>query len=293
MKTLIKTSLAGFFLWAGCFVNEETTTIKLLDPIVAIDADLDSGLVSLLPSEDGTVTIEQTLRFSNRPPVASSVVVDGVLQLRGECPTGLGVCEVNYVVRTPPAVSVQVNTGSGDIEVRDLVGPLSLTTSSGDIEASGASADVEAQASSGDVSLSEIQGAVAVEVSSGDITLSDINGGVFAATSSGDISLSSVFGDIDAATDSGDITGEALACDGFSASLGSGDLALDFSAAVQLLNVEVSSGNIEVTLPFDSYQIDAQTSSGDVTITNLINDPTETRSISAQTSSGDITLRGR
>jgi hypothetical protein len=295
MKTLIKTSLTGLFLLAGCFVTEETTTIKITDPVLAIDADLDSGLISLQPSLDGTIVIERTLRFSNRPPTASSVVVDGVLQLRGECSfeIGLGICEVNYIVHTPPNVSVQAITKSGNIEIQGLVGPLLLSTSSGDIEASGASAVVDAQASSGNVTINDVQGDVTVGVSSGNISTERVNGDLVLATRSGNISLSTVVGDIDAETKSGNVTGSALTCDTFTASLSSGNLNVDFSTAVQGLFADLNSGNIEVTLPIDSYQIDTQTNSGDVTITNLIDDPTVTRSISAQTRSGDILLQGR
>jgi hypothetical protein len=293
MKTLIKTSLTGLFLLAGCFVTEETTTIKIIDPIIAIDADIDSGLISLQPSLDGTIVIERTLRFSNRPPIASSLVVDGVLQLRGECSFGFGVCDVNYIVRTPPEVSVQINTDSGDIEVRDLVGPLTLRAASGNIEASGASQSIDAQTDSGDVTIEEITGNVTVDVSSGNLNLRNIIGDSVLSVDSGDVSLSSIQGDIDVDVSSGNVTGDTLSCNNFSASLDSGDLTVDMFGAVQQFFANLSSGNIVATLPFDSYQVEVQTSFGDATITNLINDPTAAKTISVSTDSGDIVLQGR
>jgi DUF4097 and DUF4098 domain-containing protein YvlB len=94
--------------------------------------------------------------------------------------------------------AVQVKDSSGDIEVEDARGPVSLSDSSGDIEIDKVEGDLTIESdSSGDIEATEIYGSVLVmRDSSGDIEVSNVSDNfVVERDSSGDISARDVGGD--------------------------------------------------------------------------------------------------
>lgn len=166
---------------------------------------------------------------------------------------------------------VQAESGSGDIEITSIEREVAVSTGSGDIKVSGA-AKVSAKASSGDVKLSTISGDVTIEVGSGDVVLQEIGSSVHVDTGSGDIRV---------------------------------DSALGSSARWQL---ETSSGDVAIRLPADArFALAAETSSGEIkadfplTVTGKLSErelrgtvgESPSAEISIETSSGDIRIGKR
>jgi len=93
--------------------------------------------------------------------------------------------------------AMQLQDSSGDIEIEDAAGPVSIKDSSGDIEIEHVRSTVSIRDSSGDIEVDRVAGNFTVEAdSSGDIRATNIDGTVLVKKdSSGDISVRTVGGD--------------------------------------------------------------------------------------------------
>lgn len=118
----------------------------------------------------------------------------------------------------------------------------------------------------------EVTGMASVNVASesGQVTVRDVAGEVNASAESGNVSLSGIGGQVVAGAESGNVT-------------------IEVSKAVAVA-VTTQSGNIDVTVPDDEYQVDVQTDSGE-DITNGLGDGGSGPKITLRAESGNITLR--
>lgn len=103
---------------------------------------------------------------------------------------------IDYVITAPRGTTVEAGSGSGDLNISNLGGPLKAGTGSGSIEASDLSGDVALSTGSGDI-RAMINGAhyVKAGTGSGTIRLQGVTGGLFAETGSGDIEVGGQPGD--------------------------------------------------------------------------------------------------
>jgi hypothetical protein len=103
--------------------------------------------------------------------------------------------------------SAQLTDSSGDLEVRDIAGDLTITDSSGDIDIARVTGNVSVSDSSGGLEIEEIKGAVRIPVdSSGNIQIERAGSVHIITDSSGDISIEQIVGDVLVDNDSsGDI----------------------------------------------------------------------------------------
>jgi hypothetical protein len=162
---------------------------------------------------------------------------------------------------------------------------------------------VDVEVGSGAVQLTGQTGPAQVVTGSGDIQLRDAVAPATIRTGSGNISLSSARGQIQAWTGSGTITGTGLQLGG-SLESGSGAIRLDGQFASDLV-VHAGSGAISVQFdPASSVRVDAATGSGVIRVPSLpmANQQLASRTLTGtlgaaagtlhiQTGSGDITLR--
>ena len=179
---------------------------------------------------------------------------------------------------------------------------------SGDVSTRGGS-DVEAHSVSGDVEVIDATGRVTVESVSGDATAQNVGAGVKASTVSGELNLSNVTGDVDANTVSGDITLDGVKSSFVRTNSTSGSVhfagTLDPKGRYEFNS---HSGDIEIAVPGGGATLDVHTFSGDVDSDFPMTLLPGTRSgergkgmqftiggggarISAQTFSGDITIQ--
>ncbi|MFC0626623.1 DUF4097 family beta strand repeat-containing protein [Kribbella deserti] len=132
--------------------------------------------------------------------------------------------------------------------------------------------------------------ALKVDNSSGEILAVGLSNGADLKTSSGQIELHGVSGEVKAQTSSGSIEGQALGEGQYRAKVSSGDVELEFAAAPSSVDAESSSGDVTIEVPgADVYAVEAETSSGE-TDNLLKQDPAATRKIRAKSSSGDVKL---
>ncbi|MGH3368925.1 MAG: DUF4097 family beta strand repeat-containing protein, partial [Nocardioidaceae bacterium] len=141
---------------------------------------------------------------------------------------------------------------------------------------------------SGDVVLSGVAG-VDTSSQSADLKVRDVTGPVRIETTSGNVELDRIKGTLDVEVNSGDVTGRHLSGGSVRLKATSGDLKLDLDEP-NPVSAEATSGEIDVTVPDDSYEVTADTSSGDKDI-KVPSVTDGTHRIDAHTTSGDIALK--
>jgi DUF4097 and DUF4098 domain-containing protein YvlB len=131
-------------------------------------------------------------------------------------------------IRMPASLAVEVDSGSGDIDARDL-------------------ASLEFDAGSGDLNVQNVAGELIVSVGSGDVEGSDIGRLHLKSTGSGDIALDDIRGDVEVGgVGSGDLTFSKVAGSVRIDHVGSGDVGLrDVTGDVTIGSI--GSGDVDAT----------------------------------------------
>ncbi len=165
---------------------------------------------------------------------------------------GFSNCEGLIAVKMPPGMHLDLNTGSGDLEVTGDLGPVDVTcdTGSGDVRVEGALRNASAETGSGDVKLALTAAATAVK----------------AHTGSGDVNLSGGAGRLEASTGSGDIVAEGLSGPG-SFETGSGDIRCRWTQVPAGAKVKAETGSGDVTFKVPAGAVlagELHSSSGEV-----------------------------
>lgn len=132
--------------------------------------------------------------------------------------------DVNIAI--PAGLIIDLDDGSGDINLADVSGDFSIDDGSGGIEIARVTGDVQINDGSGDVRVEEVTGSVRLEDGSGDMELSGISGDVNVLDDgSGDIRIETVGGNVTIDDDgSGDIRVRDVAGSFETGDTGSGDV---------------------------------------------------------------------
>lgn len=223
---------------------------------------------------------------------------------------------------TLPGSRLEMNVGSGDVEIRPWRGQgihvqafrrggsegdhtVEVRTSGDTVQVNGvdhsffcffcsrdvnyevsvpADIQVDIHTSSGDISIEELNGPVSLGTVSGDMRVRNIEGGATISTTSGEVQIDGIGGDVDITT----VSGNVRLADGNNVQAAvrttSGDIELDGVANV--LTLGSVSGEIEVNNARDG-QITAETTSGDFTYSGSLASEGRNR---ISTISGDVNL---
>lgn len=174
--------------------------------------------------------------------------------------------EERIEVTVPRRYSVNVRTGGGSVELRDITGAANLRTSGGDVSARNVTGNVELRTSGGAILADTIRGDVDADTSGGDVRLLHVDGkvrgdtsggsvrvslvgtnrGISATTSGGDIELTlprAATGDLDATTSGGEVTSEIpVSVTGVK----DGQLRGPINSGGELIRLHTSGGSIRV-----------------------------------------------
>jgi len=166
-----------------------------------------SGYIHITPGPDGSIHIIGHVHsnmgfFSGSPEENVRRVVDNppIVQNGNSIEVGLYThfnnISIDYVVTAPRGTTIEANSGSGDLNISNINGPLKAGTGSGSIEANDLTGEVALSAGSGDIQAM-MNGAhyVKAETGSGTIHLQGVTGGLYAETGSGDIEVNGQPGD--------------------------------------------------------------------------------------------------
>lgn len=195
---------------------------------------------------------------------------------------------IDVVITVPAESEVQISSGSGDIELREVDGNHRVECASGDIEFQTIRGDLTFSTASGDIEGKSVSGTLVFSAASGDIELEDVSGDISATTASGDIEITG-----------SDLTVQATAASG-DVELRIGDLSGD-------VNVTTASGDASLAVGSANHAtVSLSTASGQVNSTLALTDLTQdkkqrelkgtlgegTHRIALNAASGDVDLKG-
>lgn len=113
-------------------------------------------------------------------------------------------------------------------------------------------------------------------------------------TKSGDVSLRGLEGRADIETDSGNISTHRLNPVTVRATTDAGDVSLDLFGQPTRTEVKSDAGNVQVTVPYGMYRVDAiADGGGNVKVDGVIRDDLAPQAIDAVTDVGNVTVRAR
>ncbi|RZQ65180.1 DUF4097 family beta strand repeat-containing protein [Amycolatopsis suaedae] len=179
---------AGVALGLGWWWPSDEERTGEVDAVKTVRIDNDSGTVSVRAADVQRTTVVQKIDYRWGSPSDSYRVNGGELVL-ADCGWW---CSVDYEVVVPRGTtvtgendsgdvsldgvaSVDVSVDSGNLDVRNIAGPVKADASSGDVTLSGIGGDLEAKANSGAISGDGLRGRVNAEADSGDISLTLAN----------------------------------------------------------------------------------------------------------------------
>jgi DUF4097 and DUF4098 domain-containing protein YvlB len=171
----------------------------------------------------------------------------------------------DLTISMPRGGSLQSSAGSGDQEVRDLLGNVELTAGSGDTKVTHIDGAVSAKIGSGDITARDIRGATELRAGSGDIFAENMSSRVQAETGSGDIRIRYAGGELKALSGSGSIhVREAKSAMRLRSS--SGEVQVEsLLVPGSSWEIETASGDVDLILPAASqFNLDADARGGEV-----------------------------
>ncbi|HUZ05030.1 MAG TPA: DUF4097 family beta strand repeat-containing protein [Acidobacteriaceae bacterium] len=158
---------------------------------------------------------------------------------------------IDYEITVPKGTDLKVHTGSGNLRMEAVSGPLQAGTGSGDITASDMVTDSKLETGSGSIHANNASGTLKLNTGSGDIELKDSSiSDLNAQTGSGSMQLDGVQGHLRAGTGSGDITVKGTPSADWYLETGSGNIDLTIPSSSKItLDAKGGSGSIHSDLP--------------------------------------------
>ncbi|WP_245657568.1 DUF4097 family beta strand repeat-containing protein [Herbidospora mongoliensis] len=160
--------------------NEAVEKYDIKDAVTTLRIEAGSGDVVVNESARTGIAVTETLHYRGDKPTDGHEVGGGTLTLSYTCAN----CAIDYNVEVPKGLNVKVETGSGEITLRALSGPVDVSTGSGEVDASGLLAKTfVAEAGSGSIEakFSAAPDSVTIETGSGD-GIAWVPGGTYNAT---------------------------------------------------------------------------------------------------------------
>jgi hypothetical protein len=174
---------------------------------------------------------------------------------------------IDYEITAPSETQLNSRTGSGDVTVEGIRGPVEAETGSGDVKMRGVHGNVRAETGSGDARFEGIEAErVEVKTGSGDVEVRDLRCALVARTGSGDIQAEGQpTGEWRLHTGSGEVKLRLPSDLGFNleAHTNSGDVNTHLPITVQ---GALGHGEVRGQVRGGGVPVEVQTGSGDITI---------------------------
>lgn len=163
---------------------------------------------------NANITIRNNDEEYAKSIVESLVVIEGSDLLRVSTSKGIyssdkykiqGVT-VDYDIKIPNNIEVEVENKFGNIEVANNIGNLKVTNSNGDIDISNIAGSVTLNNKFGFIKVNNVEGDLKTEGSNGDIRISNIKGKASVNSKFGEINVTNVAKKIDIVNSNGEIT---------------------------------------------------------------------------------------
>jgi hypothetical protein len=170
---------------------------------------------------------------------------------------------ISFRIYAPTAVSSNLRTSGGNVELKDLTGHEDFSTSGGNLDIEHLTGTILGRTSGGNVSIRNSHDDIDLQTNGGNMDAMYCEGKIRLETSGGNVTLRGVKGSIRARTSGGEVEGEKIAGD-LDAHTSGGNIDLDEVAA--RLSASTSGGNIRVHF-LSTKSVDLSNSSGDISLT--------------------------
>jgi Toastrack DUF4097 len=181
---------------------------------VTVSVRLGGGGLDILAEERQTATVD--VSPYDDTGAAREVAANTIVDLRGdtlivEAPNVTGgwlfrrFPRLRVTIRVPLDSTLAVKVASADARCRGRYATGQVTTASGDLQLEEVSGDLTINTASGDVSFERAGGEVRVNSASGDLRVGHAGGDVVIHSASGDLELGHMGGSVRATTASGDV----------------------------------------------------------------------------------------
>lgn len=173
---------------------------------------------------------------------------------------------VSFRIYVPEAVSSELRTSGGNIDLKDLSGTEDFrtsggnmnlehltgkvvgSTSGGNIHISDSKNEIDLHTSGGNMHATRCEGTITMGTSGGNVNLEDVKGTIHATTSGGHIDGEQIDGELQASTSGGNVHLRDVSCS-LTASTSGGNIDVDMKTMGKFLDLSNSGGNIAVSLP--------------------------------------------
>ncbi len=230
-------------------VTETTEHVFTVGNQPKLVIDSFAGGVEISPGTDDEIQVVITKSARNQNELNRIEIEiqdeDGGLSIVSSAPSSLHNAWVKLEIKAPVATTVDMETGSGSLEATGLQGRISAHTGSGSIELREVIGSVDASTGSGGITVIGPRGDVTVRTGSGKVLVGEVVGRIDAFTKSGGVSVYRAEGKVQLGANSGGIEYEGVP---------SGEC-----------RFETVSGGISLDLPSDpDMTIDLSTTAGSV-----------------------------
>jgi DUF4097 and DUF4098 domain-containing protein YvlB len=169
--TAVLFCLMGFSAFAAASELKEFEAKGL----TRVSVENTSGQVSISATDGAKASVVATkIKFSDQCKMTLNRS-DNRLMIKVEKTSGLlskGECEVDFQVKVPKAVDLDLITGSGNLTIQGIQGDLVFKLGSGDVSANGRFRNIDGKSGSGRIALKGLIGGGELKTGSGDIDLS-------------------------------------------------------------------------------------------------------------------------
>ena len=213
--TLISTLVAGSFsARAGGIDYEKTETMTLAtESVNQFEIEAKAGFLKIVGEESrqaievvAEIAVEQDNyklvleQKGSRAVLIADANPGNSARWFGESP------KIDLTIKMPKQLALDIQDGSGFIELENLGGLLQIEDGSGYIKAKDILADIKIDDGSGNIDLSNVKGKVKIHDGSGGIEISNVGESVEIKDGSGRIELSEIGGKVELDDGSGDLS---------------------------------------------------------------------------------------
>lgn len=170
---------------------------------------------------------------------------------------------ISFKFYTPRALTTDISTSGGSINMSHLSGQQRFKTSGGSIQLADLKGDIEGNTSGGSIRLTDCHNQIDLETSGGSIEATNSDGTINLNTSGGSIRLMGLNGVIKAKTSGGSVTGEGI--DGELVTGTSGG-SIRIRSMAGSIDAETSAGSVEVAMSRVDKFVKLETSAGSVRV---------------------------
>ncbi len=213
--------LVMFFLFTSiAFPSEEVKNLSLsAKGINELDIDCGAGFLKVYGRKDlkeikveaeivvkgGDVkkVIRKYVKLSLKKRGRSAVLVSKIDWRRSSSLFKSAV--INLTVTVPKNMNLNVDDGSGSMEIKDITGDLKVDDGSGSMEIKDITGDLEVEDGSGDIKIEDIKGDVDIDDGSGKMDVGNIQGDISIEDGSGTIYVRDINGNVTVRDGSGSI----------------------------------------------------------------------------------------